>query len=49
MGTVHDEVILEVDPEVELDYVADIMCKVPAWAEGLPVGVDGFKEKRYRK
>jgi DNA polymerase len=49
VGTVHDEVILEVDPEVELDYVADIMCKAPAWAEGLPVAVDGFKEKRYRK
>lgn len=49
VGTVHDEVILEVGPCEFYDDIAETMCALPDWAEGLPVGVDGFVERRYRK
>lgn len=50
VGTVHDEVILEIlegfGSEAE---VREIMCQVPKWAEGFPIGAAGFRAKRYRK
>lgn len=50
IGTVHDEVILEV-PEGwgSEQEVADILCDIPGWADGLPVKAEGFRGKRYRK
>ena len=50
IGTVHDEVILEV-PEGwgSEEEVAAILCDIPEWAEGLPVRAEGFRGKRYRK
>lgn len=49
VGTVHDEAILEVDDGSVYQTVTEIMCDIPDWAEGLPVGVDGFIDTRYRK
>jgi len=50
IGTVHDEVILEILESFGLQAeVARIMCILPEWAEGLPVKAEGFRAKRYRK
>ena len=50
VGTVHDEAIMEVPVDFgSMEEVKEIMCKVPKWAEGLPIGAAGFRGKRYRK
>lgn len=51
---VHDEIVTErkLPAEVELGEqieMLDIMSEVPAWAEGLPIKVEGWSESRYRK
>lgn len=49
---VHDEIVCEVpseSPQETLDLVAQEMCRLPAWAEGLPVTAAGWRGKRYRK
>lgn len=48
---IHDEVILEV-PENSgrtLDEAIHVMCRLPAWAEGLPLSADGFETYYYKK
>lgn len=50
--TVHDEVLGEADDAVAdaaLRGLQRIMGEAPAWAQGLPVGSDGWVGKRYRK
>jgi DNA polymerase len=48
---VHDEIVAE----VEVDRIWDLslfeiyMKRVPSWAAGLPIAVEGWKGKRYRK
>jgi len=50
IGTVHDEVIDEDDPEFgSLEEMCEIMCDTPKWAEGLPVAADGWEGLRYKK
>jgi len=50
IGSVHDEVILEVPRWFEnIEEVIKLMCKMPAWADGLPLAAEGVIEKRYRK
>jgi DNA polymerase len=50
IGTVHDEVILEIlEAFGSQKEVAQIMCILPKWADGLPVKAEGFRAKRYRK
>ena len=49
---IHDEVILEVpdeDTEKTLDNAIELMCSLPAWAEGLPLNADGFDHAKYYK
>ena len=49
---VHDEVAVEVESrhaDAVLKHICNIMAKVPAWAEGLPLRADGFVSKYYRK
>lgn len=52
VGTVHDEVILEApehEAEAQYQQASKLMTTLPSWADGLPVEVDGFIAKRYRK
>jgi DNA polymerase len=50
IGSVHDEVILEVDKDHDcLEEVDWLMCDMPPWADGLPLETEGMIEKRYRK
>ena len=47
--SVHDEIIVEVDHEEQLQDVLDIMAKPLDWAPGLPLKGDGFTGIYYRK
>lgn len=50
IGSVHDEVILEVNKDNNcLEQVNYLMCDMPLWADGLPLETEGMIEKRYRK
>lgn len=47
---VHDEAVSEDDVTCKsLDGMEEIMLHTPDWADGLPMGVDGFSAARYRK
>ena len=45
---VHDEPVLEVASLTD-DTVEAVMCKVPEWAAGFPLAIEGHRGKRYRK
>jgi len=46
----HDEIASEVVPkDGQLEDFLGLMAQVPKWAEGCPVGVDGWEGRRYRK
>lgn len=45
---IHDEVVCEVE-KGSIEQVEAIMSEVPKWAEGFPVGAEGFECRRYRK
>jgi DNA polymerase len=48
--TVHDEIVAEEDEGTKpLKDFEDLLCVLPDWGEGFPVGVEGFTAKRYRK
>lgn len=48
---IHDEVILEVpeDSGRTLEEAVSVMCRLPEWAEGLPLNADGFESHYYKK
>lgn len=47
---VHDEAVSEDNVTYKsLDGMEEIMLHTPDWADGLPMGVDGFSAGRYRK
>lgn len=49
---IHDEIIAEVpkyDKRYSLDDAIKLMCKLPEWAEGLPLNADGFVADYYKK
>ena len=49
---IHDEVVLEIpddDPGKSLENAIELMCRLPEWAEGLPLNADGFDHARYYK
>ena len=46
--TVHDEVLSE-KQNGDLSEFLKLMSVTPAWAEGLPVKVEGWAGNRYRK
>ncbi len=47
---IHDEIVADVPPGFgSLKEFEAIMAEVPPWAEGLPVRVEAWKGKRYKK
>jgi DNA polymerase len=49
---VHDEVVVEVpstDPGLELNYIEELMSNPITWAEGLPLGAEGYISNYYKK
>jgi DNA polymerase len=47
---VYDELTAEVPRGFgSLAEVVEIMCRLPAWAEGLPIAAEGWRGKRFRK
>lgn len=47
---VHDEVVIDCpEDRAKLEDVVEIMAKPPAWAEGLPMGADGWVDAFYKK
>ena len=48
---VHDEVVCEVpdNSTKSLSEYEAIMAQVPAWAEGMPIDVEGWVGKRFKK
>lgn len=50
---VHDEIVAEVEDDIfssaSLKEFENLMAQVPAWAEGLPISVEGWEGKRFRK
>jgi DNA polymerase len=46
---VHDEGILEVDQDVDLDHVLQTVAVTPDWAEGLPIEAEGKESPHYLK
>jgi DNA polymerase len=47
--TVHDEVVVEVEPAVSLSTITQLMTQVPNWASGFPIDADGWEGSRYQK
>lgn len=49
---VHDEIVVEVKESAPADtqrIIEEEMARLPQWAQGLPVTVEGWRGKRYRK
>lgn len=49
VGSVHDEVILEVDDAITVEEVNQIMSRTPEWTEGLLLNAEGFECLFYKK
>jgi DNA polymerase len=50
IATVHDEVVTETDEdEGSIDELEHVVCRIPDWAHGCPIGAEGFDTVRYRK
>lgn len=47
--SVHDELLAEDDEAGRLEEFRNLMAETPKWAVGLPVKVDAWEGKRYRK
>lgn len=46
---VHDELIIEADPDVSLEAICEQMGRTPPWAEGLILRADGYTTPFYKK
>jgi DNA polymerase len=48
--TVHDEIVADTrNDHGSLDEFNELMCRLPEWATGLPMAVEGYEAERYRK
>lgn len=46
---VHDELIIEADPNMSLEALCEQMGRTPPWADGLLLRADGYTAEFYRK
>ena len=46
---VHDEVIIEAEPDDSVEEVCQIMAQTPPWADGLLLRADGYECEFYQK
>ena len=46
---VHDEIIIEADPNVSLEAICEQMGRTPPWAKGLILRADGYETPFYKK
>lgn len=46
---IHDEIVIEADPQMSLQAVCGQMEKTPPWAPGLLLRADGYETQFYRK
>lgn len=46
---IHDEVVIEADPQMSMQAVCDQMGRTPPWAEGLQLRADGYETNFYKK
>jgi DNA polymerase len=49
IGTVHDEVIVECDPSLDISVLDECLLDVPSWAKPIPLAAEGYIAQRYRK
>ena len=49
VGHVHDEVIIEVTPDISVDTICALMGQTPPWIPGLLLRADGYECEFYRK
>ena len=49
LAHIHDEVILEVDQDVEVEDVNRLMAVTPDWLEGCPVEAESREAECYGK
>ena len=49
VGSVHDEVIIEVDPATTVEEINKTMAQAPSWANGLLLNADGYECMFYKK
>ena len=47
--SVHDEVIAEGDPDLDVEDYVNELTTLPSWADGCPIAAEGWKGGRYRK
>lgn len=46
---IHDEVVIEADPQMSMEAVCDQMGRTPPWAKGLQLRADGYETDFYKK
>ena len=46
---IHDELVIEAAPEVDLNAVCEQMGRTPPWAAGLKLRADGYETMFYKK
>lgn len=46
---VHDEIVIEADPQMPLEAVCEQMGRTPPWAKGLLLRADGYETDFYKK
>lgn len=46
---IHDELIIEADSDISLEYICEQMSKTPPWANGLLLRADGYETNFYKK
>ena len=49
VGHVHDEVIIEANPETTIEAICEEMQKSPSWLPGIGLRADGYECGYYMK